>query len=123
MLADVIRWQQRVEVRASTGEWAGECFTDDDFAVFVRNKRPEVVVARLKRAADFRELVSALRTLPPAERAATFKDARSIAHPTWAMMGRIDPTGGGQTEAGHRAESMIAVAIVDAFEAAALPPS
>src|ERR1039458_2359970 len=89
MLADVVRWQQRSEVRESTGELADECFTEVDFQAFVRNKRPERVVACLKAASDFGEIVSALRSLPPDFRAAAFDNARAIARPTWAMMGYI----------------------------------
>jgi hypothetical protein len=119
MLADVIRWQQHVEVRKSTGEWAYECFTDVDFDAFVRAKRPEKVVEWLKTAPDFRTMVTALRSLPAEKREKVFAEARLIAHPTWRQLGFIDRSGNGQTEAGHQAERLMATAMVGAFEAAA----
>jgi hypothetical protein len=117
-LADVIRWQQRLEVRISTGEMAHECFTDLDLQGFLRDKRPGKVAASLKNAPEFGQLAAELGRIDSASRSAVFAGARSIALPTWAMMGYVDRDGRGQTEAGHRAELMIAAAIVDAFASA-----
>ena len=78
MLADVIRWQQHVEVRKSTGEWAYECFTDVDFDAFVRAKRPEKVVEWLKTAPDFRTMVTALRSLPAEKREKVFSSPTQL---------------------------------------------
>jgi hypothetical protein len=118
MLVDVVRWQQRANVKESTGKWAYQCFTDDDFAVFLASRVPSRVAATLSRAPDFQVVARALAGLPPVQLAAAFTRARLTARFTWRQMGFVDPAGGGQTEAGHNAELLIARAIVDAFEGA-----
>ena len=119
MLSDVIRWQQVLEVRQSVGELDFQCFTDSDLQVFIARDRPRRVVGALRTAPDFREIAQALRSLPSAERTSVFEAARTIARPTWASIGFVDPQGRGQTEAGHRADLMLAAAITDAFGAEA----
>jgi len=115
MLVDLVRWQQHKHVRASTGILAFECFTDDDYRAFVSEKRPASIVERLRKASDFAEIVTALRTLPRERLLAELRAARRIARPTWAQMGFIDRQGRGQTEAGQAAELLIAGAIVGAL--------
>jgi hypothetical protein len=116
MLVDLVRHQQRKSVRASFGELAHECFTWVDYESFKHEDVPARIVARLKNAPDFREIVAALRSLSPERRAGAFVAARGIARPTWRMMGYIDPSGKGNTEAGFQAEEKIAAAVVAAFE-------
>src|SRR5688572_29997765 len=64
-LSDVIRWQQRLEVRESIGELGHECFTDLDLVDFIARKRPARAVADLKKAPDFAEVVAAFQRLAP----------------------------------------------------------
>lgn len=115
ILLDLVQFQQRRSVRASTGQLAHECFTDRDFASFRAARTPEQIVKRLKQAPDFSVVVAAIRTLSPERLAETMRIARQTARPTWREMGFIDRQGRGQTEAGHQAELMIAAAIVDVF--------
>lgn len=115
MLTDVVRWQQRLHVRESTGELASECFTDVDFAAFRRANVPGQVVTQIKAAADFGVITAALRALPRGEQMTALRAARQVARPTWREMGYIDRQGRGQTEAGHAADLQIARAITDAF--------
>jgi hypothetical protein len=118
MLVDAVRWQQGIEVRLSVGELADECFTDLDLQAFVRDRRPEKVVALLQSMSEFRAVAAALGGLSREVRAGEFAQARLTAHPTWAMLGRIDREGRGQTTAGREAELLLARAIADAFETA-----
>ena len=118
ILADVVRLQQRRAVKESTGEWAYQCFTDDDFAEFRSADVPRQIARRLRQSRDFAIVVAALRALPPQQLADALEGARKIARPTWRTMGFIDRQGRGQTEAGHAAERMIADAIVDEFSSA-----
>ena len=117
ILLDLVQFQQRRNVRASTGELADECFTERDYASFKAARTPEQIVTRLKQAPDFAAVAAAIRTLPSEQLARTMRTARLTARPTWREMGFIDRQGRGQTEAGHQAELMIAMAIVDAFAA------
>ena len=116
-LLDLVQFHQRKSVRTSTGEMAQDCFTDRDFDAFKRAGTPAEIAKRLRQAPDFAVVAGALRTLPPDRLAETLRMVRQTARPTWRQMGFIDRQGRGQTEAGHEAELMIAIAIVDAFAA------
>ena len=111
MLTDLILWQQRKYVRTSTGELAHECFTDVDFESFKAAGTPQKIVERLKTAKDFEVIAEALRTLPGVRFNEVINGAKQLARPPWRQMGFIDREGRGQTEAGHKAELMIAAAI------------
>lgn len=115
MLTDLIQHQQRRNVKVSTGELAHECFTDIDLRTFRSADRPRQIVARLQKAEDFDIVAAELRTLPPERLVKEMLAAKRLARRTWREMGFIDREGRGQTEAGQRAELMIAEAIVDAF--------
>ncbi|MBM3737825.1 MAG: hypothetical protein FJW39_18750 [Acidobacteria bacterium] len=115
-LVDLIKHQQKKEVRESYGTGAHECFTWIDLDNFKARRVPDLVVQRLKKAPDFDILTGLLRAMPPTDREAAFTAARNTAKPTWAMIVRIHPDG--QTEAGRAAELMIADAITGAFESA-----
>jgi hypothetical protein len=117
-LTDLIRWQQRLHVKQSTGIYHYECFTAVDYETFQQNKTPARIAERLKKSPDFIEMAAALRSLPAEKRAQVFQEARRIARPTWRTMGYIDRSGDGQTEAGNAADLDIASALVDAFVAA-----
>ncbi|NOT26383.1 MAG: hypothetical protein HOP16_09820 [Acidobacteria bacterium] len=123
MLADVVRWQQRVHVKQSTGQLAHECFTNVDLKAFEAADVPGEAATRIEKAADFRAVVSALRPLPRADLVAALHAARQIARPTWREMGYIDRQGRGQTEAGHTADLLIGAAIVGAFADALETPA
>ena len=109
-LITIIKEQQRKNVKESWGELAYQCFTDDDLARFIKNKRIEQIIESLKRDPNFLDVVSAIRQMKPSERKKLLHAADKPLRPTWAELGRISREG--QTEAGQEAEKMIATAIV-----------
>ena len=109
-LRGVILAQQRQHVRLSYGQADGQCFTWDDLSGFKQRDVPGRVVRQLRASAQFRALVAQLRKQPAGKRARYLQKCRAIAHPTWAQLGRITPSG--QTEAGRTVELLIAQAVV-----------
>jgi predicted small secreted protein len=109
-LISIIQEQQRKNVKESWGELAYQCFTDDDLARFIKNKRTEQIRESLKRDPEFLDVVLAIRQMEPSERKKLLISADKPLRPTWAELGRISREG--QTEAGQEAERMIATAIV-----------
>jgi len=109
-LISIIQEQQRKNVKESWGELAHQCFTDDDLARFVQNRRIEQITESLKRNPEFLDVVLAIRQMEPSERKKLLISADKPLRPTWAELGRISREG--QTEAGQKAEKMIATAIV-----------
>ena len=110
-LISIIQEQQRKNVKESWGELAHQCFTDDDLAHFVQSKRTEQITESLKRNPDFLDVVSAIRQMKPGERKKLLISADKPLRPTWSELGRISREG--QTEAGQKAERMIATSIVN----------
>jgi hypothetical protein len=110
-LREIIAEQQRRNVRESYGIWAHECFTDDDLDQFVRSAQPARIARSLKGSKRFMAVVSALKKMPSAQRHKLLNSCRKPLRKTWAQLGRISPEG--QTEAGQKAERLIADAIVD----------
>ena len=107
-----IREAQRQYVRESWGEQAGECFTDDDYTEFNRQRLPEKIVAEVLGKPQVQAAIITLRKTPEADRRNLTDTWRKPLRPTWAQMSRISREG--QTDAGQRAETDIANAIVDA---------
>jgi hypothetical protein len=114
-LLDTIRGEQRKNVKKSTGIEADQCFTNVDLERFESAGQPSKVASGLKGSPAFRKLAEEVKKMPPGDRKALLDSARKISHPTWAEQGRITSDGSGQTEAGQRAELLIANAIVDAL--------
>jgi hypothetical protein len=110
-LIEIIKQQQEKNVRLSYGEEASQNFSSVDLANFVREKTTAKIAEELKGNNEFLDTVSAVKAMPPAERQKLLDRAAVTYKPTWAQLGKIDPSG--QTEAGQRAERMIAEAIVN----------
>lgn len=109
-LAAVVQREQRANVRESHGELAGECFTWVDLEEFARARTAELIVRRIRRDTPFLQVVAALKRLSPQERVAVLGACRKPLRPTWRQLGRISPAG--TTDAGQRAEQIIADNIV-----------
>ncbi len=107
----IIQEQQSENVRESYGELAHQCFTDDDLTRFVQTKTPETITDSLKRDPQFLDVVLAIRVMQPGQRAELLKSVNRPLRPTFGALGRISREG--QTEAGQKAEVMIAGAIVN----------
>jgi hypothetical protein len=109
-LADIIREQQKAHIKTSTGETAWQAFTDDDLKKFIDDRVAEQVAEDLKHDDLFISVVVTVKQMPPAQRQALLRSCDKLFHPTWAQLGRIGPEG--TTEAGQRAEILIANAVV-----------
>ena len=92
-LISVIQDQQRKNVKEIWGELAHQCFTDDDLARFVQNKRTEQITESLKRAPEFLDVVLAIRQMELSERKKLLVSADKPLRPTWAELGRISLKG------------------------------
>jgi len=110
-IVELIKQSQRENVRESYGEWAGQCFTDEDYQAFTMYNRPQKIASALKGNRKFMEAVLALKAMPEEERNQFVSGCRRPLRPTWAQLGRISPEG--QTVAGQRAEIDIANAVAD----------
>lgn len=111
LLAEIIMEQQRKNIKESYGEQAYQCFTDEDLRQFVQNETPQKVTDALKWDNRFIDLVLAIKDMNPSDRQKFLNSCLRPLRQTWAQLGRISPEG--QTEAGQRAEMMIATSIVD----------
>jgi hypothetical protein len=109
-IIEVVQRAQKKNVRASSGEYAYQCFTELDYQAFVREGRAQKIGSRLVRNRTFMEAVLALRQMPESERQRFLEVCRKPLRPTWAQLGRVSSAG--QTEAGQQAEWDIANAIV-----------
>ena len=110
-LLEIIRQQQLNNVKESYGEWAYQCFTDDDLNRFVEKKIPSEIANQLKQNNQFLEVILAIKKLQPSKSQKLLDKCLKISRPTWAELGKISREG--QTEAGQKAEKMIAKSIVD----------
>ena len=106
-----IREAQRIHVKESWGEQAGECFAEEDYQLFKRERRAEKIAAEVVRLPEVRAAILTLQSTPEQERRRISDTWRKPLRKTWADLGRI--TREGQTEAGQRAELDIANAIVN----------
>jgi len=113
-LARYIREEQSRHVRLSTGIYAHECFTDENYLAFRSAHTAANIAQTARRSARFRVVAAAIARLPSDRREAALAQAARIAHPTWAELGHITPDGSGQTEAGAAAERDISTAVVAA---------
>ena len=113
-LQGVIQAEQKKYVRESYGQEAGQCFTQDDLDSFVKENRLLQIVAELRHSNDFLDLAVGIKMLAPSDRQHLLDASRGLSHPTWRELGRISPQG--QTDAGQKAELLIAGAIVAEIE-------
>ncbi len=110
----VIARYQKKHVRESYGEWAGQCFTWIDLDAFNAQDVPVQVKSKLKQDAAFSQLAKCLGELSPDAWATIREEGLNHFKPTWAEQGKVSRSG--QTDAGQRAEKMIAAAVVEAAE-------
>lgn len=110
-LIEIIKEQQRLNVRESYGEMAYQCFSDDDLGRFIQAKVPDRVIENLKKDNQFIEVVLAIKKLSSNERQKLLDESLNTYKPTWAQLGKISRDG--QTEAGQKAERMISETIVN----------
>lgn len=110
LLIQIITEQQQENVRESYGELAGQNFSDVDLKEFIRNRAAQNIAEQLKSDNRFLDVVLAIKRLSPSERQQLLQRGLNTHKPTWAQLGKVDPKG--QTEAGQKAEKMIAEAIV-----------
>jgi hypothetical protein len=115
-LREIIEHQIRENVRQSTGELAGQNFSDVDLERFKREDRPGRIVTALQADRTFLDAVEHVRKMPAVERSTYLKNCRQPLRKTWAEMGRIASDGSGTTAAGRVAELAISNAIVDLAE-------
>ena len=113
-LREIIENQIRDNVRESYGELAGQNFSDVDYERFKRDKVPDQIVSILRPHPKFKAAVEKVRAMQTADREAYLKSCRRSLRKTWAEIGEVSPKG--TTEAGKRAETDIANAIVDLAE-------
>ena len=101
---------QRAYVRESFGELMGQNFSDADFTAFRKNGVTKTVVDSLRRDARFLAIVLGLQATEAARRQALLRNAGQPIHRTWAECGKVSREC--QTEAGRKAEQLLAGAIV-----------
>lgn len=118
-LVGVILEQQRACVGDSVGKWAHESFTDENLKTFFAEKKVEQIVDLLKTNEDFLAVVETIRSLPTSERGKLIAEGAHTCRPTWAQ-NRTDPDIAsvedlkrGQTEAGSKAECLVAEGITN----------
>jgi len=110
-LIEIIKEQQEKNVKLSYNEAASQNFSDLDLANFIREKKTAKIAEELKRDNEFLDTVIAIKAMLPSERQRLLERALTMYKPTWAQLGRIAPAG--QTEAGQKAEKMIAETVVN----------
>ncbi len=111
LLFQIIMEQQNLFVRKSYGETATECFTWEDLDRFKQENTIAKVQRNLRESGKFSDLVDMLAKLPERRRNDIYQKGRYVFKKTWAELGEI--TISGQTDAGQKAEKMIADTIVE----------
>jgi hypothetical protein len=107
-LIAIIQKMQLEHVHASTGESAQQAFTAVELEAFVG--KVQEIVDVLRYDDHFRKVVSAVAELDPQKREELLKRADQPLRRTWANLGEVSP--GGQTEAGNKAERLVASSVV-----------
>jgi len=121
-LRTIIGEQIKFHVKPSYGELDSQCFTDKDLSTMIQERIPDLIAAQLKMDPGFRGAIDRLRAMSPDERKLYLLRSRQPLHKTWGELGRV--TSEGQTDAGQKAELLIANSIVDLAESllASQPP-
>jgi hypothetical protein len=113
-----VKSTQVANIKASTAPDAQNCFTDDDYIQFEKQGRAAAIAKTALSSTKGKQVLADVRAIPAAERAKIFEAARNIARPTWAQLGDIPADGSGQTDAGNRAERILAGELIDQIEKA-----
>lgn len=118
-LIDTIKRLQGKYVRDSTGTEAGQCFTDDDFDEFNKQKKTAEIVGELQNDKDFIAIINAVREMDMAKRSALLDKALNTYRKEWRVL-KLNPATAspdellkGQSTAGMKAEKSIAQTVVD----------
>jgi hypothetical protein len=112
-LRDQIEALQRRHVRESISPY--DCFTDRDLASFIAAGTPARAADSLRQSPRFQPIVEEIRRMTRLDRNTLLSAARKPLHKSWTELGRVGPEG--QTDAGVRAELLIASAVVDLLAA------
>ena len=114
-----IKQLQGVYVKDSTGTEADQAFTDDDLNQFIRDKKTTEIVERLEKDNDFKALVNAIKAMDSEKRSDLLdRGLKTYRHP-WSELhlnpktASADELRKGQTDAGSKAEKLIAQTVVD----------
>src|SRR5258707_750416 len=98
---------------------AAEAFTDVDLNQFIRDKKTDEIVERLKRDNDFNALVNAIKEMDSEKRMDLLHRASKAYRNSWSELhlnpetASADELRKGQTVAGMKAEKLIAETVVD----------
>lgn len=118
-LIDRIKRLQGKYVRDSTGTEADQCFTDDDFDEFNKQKKTAEIIGELQNDKDFIAIINAVRGMDMAKRSALLDKALSTYRKEWRLL-KLNPDTAspaalleGQSKAGMKAEKLIAQTVVD----------
>jgi hypothetical protein len=109
-LIKIIKDQQASYVKESWGTEGYQCFTDVDYNNFINSKIPEKVLINLKKDNKFIDVVLAIKQMPSSKWQELKELCLKTYKPTWAEQGSISRSG--QTDAGQKAEKMIAQTVV-----------
>jgi len=110
-LIEIIKSQQKAEVKESSGESASQNFSKKDLEDFKKKNVPKSVADRLKGDSHFIDVVLAIKQMEPTPRQNLLNQGIQTYKKTWTQLGKVGPEG--QTEAGQEAEQMIAKAVVE----------
>ena len=110
ILTKIIQDSQRENVRESFGEMSGQCFTENDLNNFIGSKRPFKIAEDLRTDKTFLAAVLSLQKMSPQNRQNFLNSANKPLRPTWEELGEISANG--QTDAGQKAEKLIAEEII-----------
>ncbi len=111
MLIEIIVKVQHNNVKESYGERAGQNFSDQDLENFEKKGERAKITAQLKTDGEFLDVVLAIKHMTASERQKLLSLGLNKYKPTWEQLGRVDKEG--QTDAGQKAERMIAEDIVN----------
>ncbi|MCP4696159.1 MAG: 5'-methylthioadenosine/S-adenosylhomocysteine nucleosidase [Gammaproteobacteria bacterium] len=107
----IIKEQQNLYVKISYGESARECFTWEDLDRFEQENNVMKVRRNLEESGKITDLIDMLRSLSERRRKDVFQKGKQTFKKTWEELGEI--TIAGQTDAGQKAEKMIADVVVE----------
>lgn len=118
-LIDKIKQLQGQYVQDSTGTEPGQCFTDDDFKQFISDRKTAEIVEQLQKDTDFKALLNAIKDMNSEQREDLLNKALNTYRKTFSEL-RLNPKTAsseelrkGQTNAGTKAEKLIAQTVVD----------
>lgn len=109
----IIEAKQIQHVKESYGEADFECFTASDLEQFKNSNTVRKIRNELRKDPHFKSIVEASRLMSESNFVEMIEQARKVRRPTWTELGKV--SGKGQTDAGSKAEVLIADGIVDLF--------